>query len=325
MAKLNDTSKQQLKHRMSNIYLRKPTVFSIIFLADEHVGMNERPDVICKYEIKSYKAILKSINSRDNALMAIFSGGDEGDRGRHLGQFVAITNNFMNNKSHRIPYFAGIGNHEYKEDPSLSQYKKYVSLKLNDVIMLYDSSFGPKVAVIMLNTGGPANDGCLNGKGAILKNSILEIKNSAAYKTVIKDKDVKIIIDMHMPPRMNKFKGNPPSHVLCPNAEALFKNFVNDIGENRILFIVTHHNHIFIQNKVDSKYFYLNKIPVFLTAQGGNCDPVFSSDKRSRYSYYKIEMFTNTPDIRENYKLKNVYRFDIDVDTSKVVKRITIY
>lgn len=326
MAKLNDASKNQLKKRRATIPLRKPAVFSIIFLGDAHVGMNGRPNPTCKYRIKNYRSILKSINSNDNTLISIFHGGDEGDKGVYVSNFVSITKNLMNNKSHTIPYFAEVGNHEYQGDLLLSQYRKYVSSKDSDVIRLYGSNYGPKVAVVMLNTGGPSDNGCMGGSGTIIANSISEIRNSAAYKAVIKDKSVKIIMDMHIPPRMPVFRGNPPTHHrLCPNAETHFKNFVNSIGTNRILFIVTHHKHGYIQPKINSKYLYLNKIPVFLTAQGGNCDPVSSSDKRSKYSYYKIEIATNTPNSRDNYMLKNAYRFDVDVNTSKVVKVITIY
>lgn len=326
MAKLNSESKNELKTRRATIALRKPSVFSIIFLGDAHVGMNQRLNPTCKYRIKNYRAILRSINSNDNTLISVFHGGDEGDKGAYVQNFVSITKKLMNRKHYRIPYFAGVGNHEYQGDPSLSEYKKYISSSDNDVIRLYGSNYGPKVAVIMLNTGGPSDSGCKNGSGTIIANSIAEIKNSSAYKAVIKDKTVKIIIDMHIPPRMPVFRGNPPTHHrLCPNAESHFKNFVNGIGTNRILFIVTHHKHGYIQPKINSRYLYLDKIPVFLTAQGGNCDTVSLVDKRSKYSYYKIDMSTNTASSRDNYKLKNAYRLDVDVNTSKVVKVITIY
>lgn len=322
---LNNIGNKRLKTRRASSQLRKPSQFSIIFLGDPHVGMNHRQHPTCIYHLANYKAILKSINSSDNSLIAIFNGGDGADNANFISNFASVTETLMNAKPHKIPFFSAVGNHEYIHDSTLDEYKKYISKKESDVIKLYGQNFGPKVAIIMLDTGGPSSNGCKNDKGTILAKSIAQIKNSAAYKSIIKDKSVKIIIDMHIPPRMSVFTQTTKTHVLCPDAEKHFRQFVKNIGLSRFLAIVTHHKHGFIQPHINSQYFFLNKIPVFLTAQGGNCDPAISSDLSAKYSYYKMQLSTTTPNSRDNYKLKSIFRFDVDVKNSKISKTIQVF
>lgn len=322
---LNNTSKKQLTGRRASLPLRNPKEFSIIFLGDSHVGMNIRKNPTCKYQLKNYKSILKSIDSNDNTLIAVFNGGDGGHNGDFVEKFAAVTSNLMNNKPYKIPFFSAVGNHEYIHDHSLNEYKSYISKKENDVIKLYGKNFGPKVAVIMLNTGRLSSNRCSKGSRDVIKNSINKIKNDPIYKSVINDKSVKIIIDMHVPPPMPVFMQPQSSHLWCPQSQEHFSQFIKSIKASRILAIVTHHKHGFIQPEINSQYYFLNKIPVFLTAQGGNCDPVSSSDLRAKYSYYKIHLSTKTPRSRDNYTIKSVHRLDVNVSKSKVSKEVKIY
>lgn len=322
---LNNTSKKQLTGRRSSLPLRNPKEFSIIFLGDSHVGMNKRKNPTCKYQFKNYKSILKSIDSNDNTLIAVFNGGDGGHNGDFVAKFAAITRDLMNDKPHKIPFFSSVGNHEYIHDYGLNEYKSHISKKENDVIKLYGKNSGPKVAVILLDTGRPSSSSGTNDSGNTMKNSIKKIKNDPIYKSVVNDTSVKIIIDMHLPPCMPVFTQTSHSHVLSPQAQKYFTQFVKSIKTSRILAIITHHKHGFIQPEINSQYYFLNKIPVFLTAQGGNCDPVSSSDLKSKYSYYKILLSTKTPNSRDNYTLKSVHRLDVNVSTSKVSKEVKIY
>lgn len=322
---LNNTSKKQLTGRRAFLPLRNPKEFSIIFLGDTHVGMNNRKNPTCKYQLKNYKSILRSINSNDNTLIAVFNGGDGGHNGDFVAKYATVTRDLMNNKPHKIPFFSGVGNHEYIHDHGLNEYKSYISKKENDVIKLYGKNFGPKVAVILLDTGGPSSDRCLKVSRDVMKTSINKIKNDPIYKSVIDDKSVKIIIDIHTPPLMPVFMQTYSSHLWCPQSQKYFIQFIKSIKASRILAIVTHHKHGFIQPEINSQYYFLNKIPVFLTAQGGNCDPVSSTDLRAKYSYYKIHLSTKTPSSRDNYILKSVHRLDVNVSKSKVSKEVKIY
>lgn len=322
---LNDTSKNQLKDRISSSQLRKPKEFSIIFLGDTHIGMDRRGHSACNYSSDHYMAILRSIDSNDDTLAAIFVGGDAGHKDQFVAKFASITSTLMMSKPHQIPIFSGVGNHEYMHGHLLKGYKEHISKTDNDIIQLFEKDFGPKVAVIMLNTGGPGSNGYASGNNSNLAKSITQIKNNPIYQSIVNDKSIMLIIDMHIPPCIPVFTKVSETHVLSSLSENYFHEFVTSIGPNKILAIVTHHLHGYIQSHINTKHYYMDQIPVFLTAQGGNCDPVMSSALSSKYSYYKLNFSTKSPKSRKSYKLKSVYRFDINVSNSTVIKKVKIY
>lgn len=344
VALLNDIGKQLLEQRRQTGPLMKPADFSLIFLGDPHVGYTPPPNNPgCSYNINYYKALLRAIDSTDSTLMAIFNGGDGANDGAHVDDFRNVTVTLMNGKSQKIPFFSGVGNHEYIHDFSLTAYKANISSKTNDVIHLYGNTFGPKVAVIMLNTG-TSTDGSIPGSSGklIIKESIDQIVQSQQYQSASKDPSVRFIIDMHIPPNIPVLRGDC-SHVLCDpsicanctrctnscinsstSTQGYFHNFVQSVGAGKILAIVSHHKHGFIQPFVGSQYRYFG-IPVFLTAQGGNCDPISSSDPEARLSYYKFYFHTDSPHSRDNYKLNGVNRIDVNPVTQKSLAPIPIY
>lgn len=321
MAKLNAIGIKILKAKRQKFKANKD--FSIAFLGDSHIGqttVHSPKEGKCECGTncpeKRYKTLLRKINGL-KGIYTIIHGGDGADyAAKMLKKFVNDTETILKyndttvKDENKKPLFENIGNHDYKigKNPSTGvDMKDYNNLvgKDNNIIKFFGNIKGPRVAVILLNTGY-SNEGQLP-KGMDFKQQLDNL--SGMMNEIIKKHNfVRFIIDMHIPPRIpHQLTG---SHVLNNNYNYYFRQFLKK-HPARILAIVTHHKHGVIQS---AAYHYTfttkNKkydIPVYLTAQGGHCDYNKSHNEKTRYSFYRMNLTNNG----NFYKIKNVYRYDM--------------
>lgn len=313
MAKLNEIGKHILKIKRQKF--KDGQDFSIAFLGDSHIGRtNCKCGTDCTEE--RYVTLLSKINNGKN-VYAIIHGGDASDYGNgSLERFVNDTTKTLNydnteiKEEDKIPLFSNTGNHDYKFGKfpdgciTIDDYHNNIG-KDNDIIEFFGNNKGPEVAVILLNTGY-GNSGKLIGTAKFkdkLNNLSLNMKN------IIKNhKFVRFIIDMHIPPVIPyEITG---THTLNPEFDSDFKKFLKKYPE-RILAIAAHHMHGQIQNaayhyKITNK-FQEYSIPVYVTAQGGQCDSNKPPYKNAQYSFYKM----NLSKVSSSYMLNSVYRYDM--------------
>ncbi|OPJ56142.1 metallophosphoesterase [Clostridium oryzae] len=350
---LNSDSTSILIKRIQNKSLSSPKNFSIIFIGDTHVGKVRSH---CNHnEGENYKALLKKINKSKNKkeVIAIIHGGDGcdfPDKGKtNLKDFVDITKSGLEYKNivhenNKIPFFMNVGNHEYNKKTS-SHLKEFGNLigKRNYVVKLFDNTNGPMIAVVLLQTGMEVYGGSLGGsKLKTFKDAIEDVEaQMEAIKSNNKYKSVKFIIDMHIPPTLPVFnkkiadcsdpppKGKKKAHSLCiKNDNTDFINFINRFTKkykNSILAIVCHHKHWYFQPNIrNNSNYMISNVPVFITAQGGNCHRI-KKNAPGQFSYYELKFSTTSStkkNYRKHYKLNKVYRMDLDIKSNKLTKKI---
>lgn len=321
MAKLNEIGIRILKAKRQKF--KAGSDFSVAFIGDSHIGettVHSPKEGPCECGSncpeRRYKTLLSKINAL-KSIYAIIHGGDGADyAAKMLKRFVNDTeailkyNNTTISDADKKPLLHNIGNHEYKigKNPStgvdMNEYNNLVG-KANNIIKFFGSTNGPKVAVILLNTGY-SNHGQLP-KGMNFKTQLDNLAKQ--MDTIIQNHNsVRFIIDMHIPPRIpHQLTG---SHVLNDNYNYYFRQFLKK-HPGRILAIVTHHKHGTIQMAA-YQYTFKTKnkkynIPVYLTAQGGNCDYNKSPNEPTRYGFYRMVLTKSG----NSYKIKNVYRYDM--------------
>lgn len=258
--KLNDEAYDLLRERRMDPRFQHE--FSLIFVGDSHFGQD------CSSGIPPeamYRLLLERIRKHEKKYgktLAIIHGGDGTHGGRkHLEKFIAVTRHALNYDASveaRIPIFMNVGNQEYINDPHLKNYNTLVG-NGNHVEEIW---LRPQnTCVLMLNTGGPESDGCSEDNERFFE-------QVQAMEAIIKSHPhYRFLIDMHIPPAIGPHKGK--IHALNNEYTALFVQFLNN-NLNRITAVVTHHRHGL--RPTSSPYWYQGKIPIYLTAYGGNCD-----------------------------------------------------
>lgn len=316
MAKLNESGNIILKSKRQKFVNGQN--FAIAFLGDSHIG---RTDCKCGTNCPEdrYTTLLKKIRNM-KGIYTIIHGGDASDYGNNvLNKFVSDTKKILKYNSTTVkdedktPLFANIGNHDYKlgKAPSkgvdINDYHKLIG-KDNAIVKLFGSVKGPKVAIVLLNTGY-SNSGQLTN-GLKFEDQLNDLAKRMG-DIIKKHSSVRFIIDMHIPPRIpNQLTG---THVLNPAFNNAFRRFLKK-HPARILAIVTHHKHGNVQSTAYHYIFTNNgkkyNIPVYLTAQGGHCDPTKGS---AQYSFYRMDLVKSGAP----YKINAVYRYDMVWDSTK--------
>lgn len=323
MKLLNDESKIYINAVSKK--LRNKKEFAIIFMGDTHVGQeniktsstNQHNDDKC---IDNYGKLLSLSTREQGNIMCIVHGGDAVHYGRkNLEKFVSTTKKILKYSSRhksnkdKIPFFMNIGNHEYKisddyhsKKTGLENYLQIIGEDNDIIIMKYQ-----RLGVVLLNTGSGTN-----GKFENMDHFQEEL-NTLGEKIMEKaadDESYRFIIDMHIPPRIesiqasSKCKGTR-THSLNEKWNEQFTEFLEQYGEY-ILAVVSHHRHLCCQAKSKINGYQCRKnnkfIPVFITAQAGNCD-CLRSEHREECGIIKINFEWNGIETR----LKNVYKYKL--------------
>lgn len=304
---LHDTSLAILQKRAANFPANSP--FALGLLGDSHIGQ-----VNCPMNPTWYREILKKNVSKK--VYAIIHGGDASDRGgTTLKSFVSITRNQLKYgkvTASKTPIFVNIGNHDYKKGKSVSRagYTNNIG-RHNSIIKLFDGGNGPRVAVVLLDTGYTISGQLPSGEN--YTNLLKDIEDKMI--TLVKNhQTIRFIIDMHVPPQITGDINFNKSHVLMTKYNAKFKKFIKDFTSKypgRILAITAHHKHGWIQNKA---YFFTYKtydmkshrIPVYVTAQGGHCD---GNAGNAQYSFYILRFAQKTG--VNHYSISSVSRYNV--------------
>ncbi len=325
---LNDTSTKILNKRAEKFKSNSP--FTLGLIGDSHIGQS-----ICTTNPTWYRKILSKIVSQK--VYAIIHGGDASDYGgSSLKSFVTITENELKYgtiNASRTPIFVNIGNHDYlrgktTQSVSRNDYTTYIG-QHNNIIKLFNSGKGPRVAVVLLDTGYTISGKLPSGEdySKVLKD--IEDKMIALIK---KHSTLRFIIDMHVPPQIladtqNHKKFNT-SHVLLTQYNSRFKKFIKDFTSKypgRILAITAHHKHGWVQK---TAYYFSyktydmkpHKIPIYLTAQGGHCD---GNVHNAQYSFYVLSFSTFKKNKKRYYKITNVNRFNVIYDVATNVYKLS--
>jgi hypothetical protein len=313
---LNDTSTKILKKRAAKF--KADSKFSIGLIGDSHIDQKN-----CTNNHIWYRELLEKIVSRKVYIMV--HGGDASDHGgSSLKKFVNITEDelkYLTISELDTPIFVNIGNHDYlrnKTNKSVSRadYTTYIGTH-NNIIRLFDSGKGPRVAVVLLDTGYTISGKLPSGEDY---SKVLKSIEDRMISLIKNHNTIRFIIDMHVPPQIlantqNNKKFNS-KHVLLTQYNDRFKKFIKDFTSkhpDRIMAITVHHKHGWIQKK--AYYFSYktydkknHKIPVYLTAQGGHCD---GNAQNAQYSFYIIQFVTFKKNNKNYYKIKNVYRYNV--------------
>lgn len=325
---LNDTSTKILKKRAAKFKANSP--FTLGLLGDSHMGQSN-----CPTNPTWYRELLKKIVSQK--VYTIIHGGDGSDYGgSSLNSFVNITENQLKYgtiSASRTPIFVNIGNHDYlrsktAKSVSRNDYIKNVGNN-NSILKLFDSGKGPRVAIVLLDTGYTISGKLPSGENYSLVLKDIEQK----MITLIKNHStIKFIIDMHVPPQIlantKNTKDFNRSHVLLTQFNSRFKSFIKDFTSKhpgRIMAITAHHKHGWIQKQ--AYYFSYktydmksHKIPVYVTAQGGHCD---GNAHNAQYSFYTMNFVSrlNKQNNKRYYHIASVNRFNVtyNVATNKYI------
>jgi hypothetical protein len=327
MAKLNAQSKVILQAKRQKKFMKNAPI-SLAFVGDSHIG---KPNCKCGKDCaqKRYKELLRKMRDMKK-VYAIVHGGDLVVYGDGLLKtFVKDTRSVLHygsktiNKEDLTPLLANIGNHDYKMHKApgtgveIKDYRNLIGND-NDVVKLCGSAKGPRIAVVLLNTGF-TNAGKMPS-GMKFKDELDALEKIMG--TLIKEhNDVRFIIDMHIPPHIPHVLFG--THVLNTQFNDQFRRFLIK-HRSHILAVVAHHKHGQIQKKA---YLYDLKhknfvIPVYVTAQGGQCD-LNAQPKSAQYSFYRIDLKKKG----NPYSIDAVYRYDMVYDQTKkafVLKRALI-
>lgn len=316
MTKLNIEAKKVLKAKI--LKFKEGQNFSIAFLGDSHIGQKN-----CTNEW--YIELLKQIKYKN--VYAAIHGGDASDYGGdQLRKYVDITEKILGyneaiNVESTIPLFTNIGNNDYKIGKSSSKgmgIKDYNNFIGNDntIIKLYKGRNGPRIAIVLLNTGYNVYGELSDGKDYKTEFDKLEKNMNDIIKL---HHSVRFIIDMHIPPRIPDESKFIINHSMDNKFNDAFQEFLKK-NPSKIMAIVTHHIHGCIQtaayhytfnatvktkegNTTTKRY----SIPVYLTAQGGHCNFNKKYLANGQHSFY-IMNFTKTG---KHYSISTVYRFSI--------------
>lgn len=309
MTKLNSIGKNILKAKRAKFVANSE--FSLAFLGDSHVGMKN-----CKCQANCaearYKSLLRRIKNMKPVYVSVL-GGDASDRSQSLEKFAVATKTVLDYHSAikdelKTPLFVNVGNHDY-HNGQLETFQNIIGSE-NEIIRLFGNVKGPRVAVVMIDSGYTVS-GKLPGTDTFRKNlAVLEKKMAEIIK---KHSTVRFIIDMHIPPRIpHELSG---THVLNPTFNHEFRKFLKKHPAG-ILAIVCHHKHGQVHNSAYHLKFMTSKeyaIPVFVTAQGGQCNPNKAPHQDAQYSFIRIDLIHGIT----AYKIKNVYRYEMVYDQTK--------
>lgn len=312
MPKLNTRAREILDAKAAKFKNGKD--FSIILLGDSHIGQFNCTN-------RWYTELLNKIKSKtiSKDVYTAVHGGDASDNSTRLKNYVNITEKVLaysntTKDDTKIPLFTNVGNHDYKINGKQGagvDIKRYNNLIGNDnfIIKLFKGSKGPKIAIVFINTGYNVS-GQLPGD----KNFQIELdKLSNKMSEIIKaHNSVRFIIDMHIPPKIPKNGQFNTNHTLNPKYNDIFRKFMQK-HPARILAIVAHHKHGNIQSSA-YRYTFNNikhtinyNIPLYLTAQGGHCDPYKNPPMNAQYSFYKMSFKKSG----NYYKINTVYRYNM--------------
>ncbi|WP_010250744.1 metallophosphoesterase [Acetivibrio cellulolyticus] len=325
---LNDTSTKILNMRAAKFKNNSP--FTLGLLGDSHIGQSN-----CTTNPTWYRELLKKIVSKN--VYTIIHGGDASDHGgASLKQFVNITENQLKYgtiNASRTPIFVNIGNHDYLRGKttkavSRNDYTKDIG-QHNNIIKLFDSNKGPRVAVVLLDTGFTISGKLPSGEDY---SKVLKSIEDKMIDLIKKHNTIRFIIDMHVPPQIlattkNDKKFNS-SHVLSTQFNSKFRKFIKDFTSRypgRIIAITAHHKHGWVQK--NAYYFSYktydmktHKIPIYLTAQGGHCD---GNVQNAQYSFYIISFATFKKNKKRYYKITNVNRFNVTYNVANNVYKLS--
>lgn len=311
MAKLTNESKVYLKERKKKF--KNATELEIAFIGDSHIGQTEYGRKINRKKCqcsgcneKYYKAMINNIN-KDKGIISIIHGGDATDNNiEGLRKFKAISREVLNYNSKKsdgsvMPIFTNVGNHDFLHY-SLDEYHKEIGND-NYIAELYKNPkyTNHRLAIVMLNTG-------YGSSGSDVIDSIKKLK-----RIMKKNKYTKYIIDMHIPGRI-KDAGNNLSHYLSISENQYFRKLLT-LFRGQIIAIVAHHKHGFIQSKAKYIVGRNYKIPVFITAQGGNCDSIKGKKGAAHYSYYVMKI----KNLNRKIELSSVYRYNAIAQGNNIV------
>ena len=161
-------------------------------------------------------------NAPKASVYTTIHGGDASDYGDgQLKKYVDITEKVLGygnvvQEENKIPIFTNVGNHDYKIGKGSSagvNIKEYNDLIGNDntIRKLFKNGKGPRIAIILLNTGYNVSGQLPGGKDYKTELDKLEKKMNDIIQL---HHTVRFIIDMHIPPRIpNEDKLYFPSFV----------------------------------------------------------------------------------------------------------------
>ncbi|MGE5379448.1 MAG: metallophosphoesterase family protein [Methylocystaceae bacterium] len=261
--RLNEEGQQILNKRLQQESFKKE--FALVFLGDTHIGKQCKNDLDCSL---MYTRLLEAIQRNEDEshnILAIIHGGDGTHRGgQHLEEFAYLTRHALGwdlPGDNRIPLLMNVGNHEYINDPTGSQYEQWIADPVPWQSYWFDQL---KSGVILLNSG-------MNDRGGLPDNQLArtlkiidnEIANHRGYQ---------VVIDMHIPPSI----GPQALRCLALNYAdtCKFKQLLRRYPK-RIAAVVSHHRHW--AKMTDKPFLFHGHTPLYISAYGGHCDcPRFS-------------------------------------------------